>query len=73
MEAFGRQGTVFSFDPATAEGSIILDDGVRLPFPAQALHGSGLRLLRPGQRVRLVLAQTAEGPAVEKVQIITMT
>ena len=33
----------------------MLDDGARLPFDADAFATSGLRLLRPGQRVRLEL------------------
>ena len=33
--------------------SVFLDDGTVLEFSAKALHGSGLRLLRAGQRVRI--------------------
>ena len=47
------QGTVRGYDEATRSGSVFLDDGTVLEFGAQALHGSGLRLLRPGQRVRI--------------------
>jgi cell envelope opacity-associated protein A len=32
---------------------VFLDDGAVLEFSAQALQGSGLRLLRAGQRVRI--------------------
>jgi 2-phospho-L-lactate guanylyltransferase len=49
------QATVYSFDPATGTGAVLTDDGVRLPMSATALSGSGLRLLRPGQRVSCLL------------------
>jgi hypothetical protein len=47
------QGTVRRFDEVRRSGSVYLDDGTVLEFGIQALHGSGLRLLRPGQRVRI--------------------
>jgi 2-phospho-L-lactate guanylyltransferase len=45
------QGTVATFDPQTHTGTLLLDDGTELPFPAAAFARSGLRLLRLGQRV----------------------
>ncbi|MDP9393194.1 MAG: hypothetical protein M3Q27_02545 [Actinomycetota bacterium] len=47
------QATVRSYDEQTRSGSVILDDGVELPFGAAALVGSRLRHVRPGQRVRI--------------------
>ena len=47
------QATVAEFDPRTRSGSVVLDDGSRLGFDADAFATSGLRLLRPGQRVAL--------------------
>ena len=47
------QGTVASFDEATGDGSVLLDDGSPVTFPGAAFAASGLRLLRVGQRVRL--------------------
>ena len=47
------QATVRSFDPATGSGSVFLDDGTVAGFGAAAFAGSGLRLLRPGQRVAI--------------------
>jgi 2-phospho-L-lactate/phosphoenolpyruvate guanylyltransferase len=47
------QGTVATFDEQTGAGSVLLDDGAELAFPADAFAASGLRLLRVGQRVRL--------------------
>ncbi len=63
------QGTVASFDDESRSGSVFLDDGSRLAFDAAALEGTGLRLLRPGQRVRLEVA----GDRVERLQILTLT
>ena len=45
------QATVHDFDPATGAGSVLLDDGTRLPFAGSAFAASGLRLLRRGQRL----------------------
>jgi cold shock CspA family protein len=47
------QATVRSFDPASGSGSVFLDDGTVAGFGPAALAGSGLRLLRPGQRVAI--------------------
>jgi cold shock CspA family protein len=61
------QGTVATFDEATGSGSVVLDDGSRVEFPGAAFHASGLRLLRPGQRVGLV-----HHPAGH-VELVTLT
>lgn len=47
------QGTVATFDDATRSGTVLLDDGAEVAFPAAAFDASGLRHLRLGQRVRL--------------------
>jgi 2-phospho-L-lactate/phosphoenolpyruvate guanylyltransferase len=47
------QGTVATYDARTRSGTLLLDDGSRLEFPAAAFDASGLRLLRLGQRVRI--------------------
>ncbi|MFF6957567.1 MULTISPECIES: hypothetical protein [unclassified Streptomyces] len=47
------QATAFTYDPETRGGSVLLDDGTPLPFDAAAFDAGGLRLLRPGQRVRI--------------------
>jgi cold shock CspA family protein len=46
------QATVRSYDGGTRSGSVFTDTGTVLTFGAGALAGSGLRLLRPGQRVQ---------------------
>ena len=47
------QATVRGFDPATGSGSVFLDDGTVVGFGPAAFARSGLRLLRPGQRVSI--------------------
>jgi 2-phospho-L-lactate guanylyltransferase len=47
------QGTIATFDETEQHGSILLDDGTPVEFPAAAFKASGLRLLRVGQRVRV--------------------
>ncbi|MEV4623604.1 cold-shock protein [Asanoa sp. NPDC049573] len=47
------QGTVATYDPASRSGTVLLDDGSELAYPATAFDASGLRLLRLGQRVRI--------------------
>jgi 2-phospho-L-lactate guanylyltransferase len=66
------QATVSSFDPLTRAGAVLLDDGVMLSFGADALAGSGLRLLRPGQRVRLETTGAEESLEVLRLQILTL-
>jgi 2-phospho-L-lactate guanylyltransferase len=66
------QGTVASYDAATRSGTVVLDDGHELGFEAAALAGSGLRLLRPGQRVRLETSQSGAGVVVDRLQILTL-
>ncbi|MGW0706885.1 hypothetical protein ACWD4G_13160 [Streptomyces sp. NPDC002643] len=47
------QATAYTYDPRTRTGQVLLDDGTPLPFDAPAFDAGGLRLLRPGQRVRI--------------------
>lgn len=49
----GMQGTVASYDAQTRSGMLLLDDGTQVAFPSTALDTSGLRMLRPGQRLRI--------------------
>lgn len=63
------QATVRSFDATTRAGSVLLDDGVELPYDATAFDAGGLRLLRPGQRVRI---EVADGPTGREVVFLTV-
>ena len=57
-----------TFDPATGSGTALTDDGRRVPFDGDAFAAGGLRLLRPGQRVRM---DVADG-RVTRVTIATL-
>lgn len=65
----GMQGTAYTYDPDARTGSVLLDDGTPLPFDAAAFDAGGLRLLRPGQRVRIEV--TGEG-ADRRVVLVTL-
>jgi len=56
------QATSYTYDPQSRAGSVLLDDGTPLPFDAAAFDAGGLRLLRPGQRVRI----RTEGTGAER-------
>lgn len=64
-----EQGTVRAFAADTRAGSVLRDDGSEVAFDAAAFDAGGLRLLRPGQRVRL---ERDAGGAVERVTILTL-
>lgn len=51
------QATAYTYDSATRCGSVLLDDGTPVQFGAAAFDAGGLRLLRPGQRVRIEIAE----------------
>jgi cold shock CspA family protein len=66
------QATVSRYDERSHDGAVLLDDGLELPFAAAALDGTGLRLLRPGQRVRITVAGEGAERQVEALQILTL-
>lgn len=59
---------MFRYDPTTRTGTCVLDDGIELDILPGALDGSGLRHLRPGQRV--TVTTVADGTAVDTVRIV---
>jgi len=59
------QGTVATFDERTQSGTVVLDTGRRLAFPPEAFAASGLRRLRPGQRVTLI----QDGDAITRLTL----
>jgi len=66
------QATVSAFDLESRAGRVLLDDGVELEFAASALQGSGLLLLRAGQRVRLRTELENGSTRIVEVQILTL-
>ncbi|AVH56288.1 MULTISPECIES: hypothetical protein [Streptomyces] len=63
------QATSYTFDPETRSGQVLLDDGTPVPFDGPAFDAGGLRLLRPGQRVRI--ETEGEGEAL-RITLITL-
>lgn len=55
---------MYRFDPGTGSGSVVTDAGLVMPFGAEAFATSGLRLLRPGQRLGVTVASEGSEPAV---------
>jgi 2-phospho-L-lactate guanylyltransferase len=65
------QATVRTFDATTRSGTVLLDDGVELPYGPGAFDASGLRLLRVGQRVRIAVADSPTGRVVDFLTVAT--
>ncbi|MEV7281069.1 hypothetical protein [Streptomyces sp. NPDC093111] len=63
------QATAYTYDPETRSGSVLLDDGTPVEFGAEAFEAGGLRLLRPGQRVRI---ETAGEGAARRITLVTL-
>ncbi|UNO39740.1 hypothetical protein [Streptomyces sp. MST-110588] len=69
------QATAYTYDAQTRTGSVLLDDGTPLPFDAAAFDAGGLRLLRPGQRVRIEVApaeNAGETPESRRIVLVTL-
>ncbi|MEV1024007.1 hypothetical protein [Streptomyces sp. NPDC050264] len=65
------QATAYTYDPDSRSGSVLLDDGTPLPFDAAAFDAGGLRLLRPGQRVRIDVHGEGEARQIALVTLQT--
>ncbi|WP_431991764.1 hypothetical protein [Streptomyces albogriseolus] len=63
------QATAYTYDPDSRSGQVLLDDGTPVPFDATAFDAGGLRLLRPGQRVRL---ETQGEGASLRITLVTL-
>lgn len=63
------QATAYTYDPENRSGQVLLDDGTPVPFDAAAFDAGGLRLLRPGQRVRI---ETEGAGADRRITLVTL-
>ncbi len=66
------QATAYTYDENTRSGSVLLDDGTPVPFDAPAFDAGGLRLLRPGQRVRIETEGEGESLHITLVTLQTL-
>lgn len=65
------QATAYTYDAATRTGQVLLDDGTPLPFDTPAFDAGALRLLRPGQRVRIETEGEAESLRITLITLQT--
>ncbi|GAA3499477.1 hypothetical protein GCM10019016_065810 [Streptomyces prasinosporus] len=65
------QATAYTYDPVSRSGQVLLDDGTPVPFDAPAFDAGGLRMLRPGQRVRIETEGEGEGRRITLVTLQT--
>ncbi|MEV6587923.1 hypothetical protein [Streptomyces acidicola] len=63
------QATAYTYDPETRSGQVLLDDGTPVPFDTAAFDAGGLRLLRPGQRVRI---ETEGEGGTRRITLVTL-
>jgi hypothetical protein len=66
------QATVSRYDTETRSGVVLTDRGIELPFTAEAVAHTPVRLLRLGQRVRLTTTGSGASLAVTGVHFITL-
>ncbi|MFG2318716.1 hypothetical protein [Streptomyces tendae] len=71
------QATAYTYDPESRSGQVLLDDGTPVPFDAAAFDAGGLRLLRPGQRVRIETEDTGtdagpESGSGRRITLVTL-
>jgi cold shock CspA family protein len=52
------QANVHRYHDQSGSGSVLLDDGREIPFDGKVFDASGLRHLRPGQRVSIEMSPT---------------
>ncbi|MFS4095982.1 hypothetical protein [Streptomyces sp. AF1A] len=66
------QATAYTYDPETRSGQVLLDDGTPIPFDTAAFDAGGLRLLRPGQRVRIETEGAGDALRITLVTLQTL-
>jgi len=66
------QATVSRYDTGTGAGAVLTDRGVELPFTAEAVAHTPVRLLRLGQRVRLATTGSGAALAITEIHFITL-
>jgi len=66
------QGTIRDFDEQERTGSLLMDDRTPVEIDATSVEGSGLRLLRIGQRVRFDLVEEGGRKVARTLRIVTL-
>ncbi len=66
------QATVRTYDRVTQSGTVLLDDGLEIPFDSPAFAAGGLRHVRLGQRVRLRTEGSGEALRITGLTLVTL-
>ncbi len=66
------QATVARFDAVTVSGEVVTDAGLVLPFGEEAFATSGLRHVRPGQRLTVTVDGTGTAAVVVAMRLETV-
>jgi 2-phospho-L-lactate guanylyltransferase len=67
------QGTIKDFDEETRTGSLLTEDRDEVQIDPASLEGSGLRLLRLGQRVSFDLVEESGRKVARGLRIVTFS
>jgi hypothetical protein len=71
MSGHPLQATVHEFDAGTGVGSVITDQGLGVPFAADAWESGSLLTMRQGQRVRVAITGSGVDAAVTALTLVT--
>jgi cold shock CspA family protein len=65
------QGTIKHFDEGSREGSLLLDDRSEISIDPTSIEGSGVRLLRIGQRVKFDVVEEGGHKVARTLRLVT--
>jgi 2-phospho-L-lactate guanylyltransferase len=65
------QGTIKDFDIEQRTGSLLMEDRTEVGIDATSVEGSGIRMLRIGQRVKFDLIEEGGHKLARTLQIVT--
>lgn len=65
------QGTIKDFDIEERTGSLLMEDRTEVSIDATSIEGSGIRMLRIGQRVKFDLIEEGGRKLARTLQIVT--
>ncbi len=66
------QGTIKGFDVEARTGSLLMEDRTEVHIDPTSLEGSGLRLLRLGQRVKFDIVEESGQKVARSLRIVTL-
>ncbi|MEX0991429.1 MAG: hypothetical protein WD004_04060 [Actinomycetota bacterium] len=67
------QGTVKEFDTGSRTGSLLMEDHSQIEIDPSSLEGSGLRMLRLGQRVSFDIVEESGRKVSRSLRILTVS